>query len=156
MSNAIINQIEAGQLKADLPEVVVGDTVDVHVRIIEGDKERVQVFTGVVIARAGSGLTETITVRRIVANQGVERVFPLHSPRVAKIEIVRHGKARRSKLYFLRDRVGKARRLPDRTRGLKHAAKTKDILKREAEIARAEAGDAETEAVQEAPEASEE
>ncbi len=146
MTHAIIEQIEADQLKADLPRIDVGDTVDVHVRIIEGEKERIQVFTGVVIAKTGKGINESITVRRIVANQGVERIFPLHSPRVAKIEIVRHGQARRSKLYFLRDRVGKARRLPDRRRGLKYAAKTKDVLKREAEIARAEAGEPEAEA----------
>lgn len=143
MTHAIIEQIEAEQLKGDLPRVDVGDTVDVHVRIIEGEKERIQVFTGVVIAKTGKGINESITVRRIVANQGVERIFPLHSPRVAKIEIVRHGQARRAKLYFLRDRVGKARRLPDRRRGLKYAAKTKDVLKREAEIARAEAGEPE-------------
>ena len=117
-NNDIIAQIEAEQLKSDLPQVNVGNTVDVHVRIIEGEKERIQVFTGVVIAIKGSGINQVITVRRIVANEGVERVFPVHSPRIAKIEIVREGHVRRSKLYFLRDRIGKARRLKDRRRGL--------------------------------------
>jgi len=114
----IIAQIEAEQLKSDLPRVEVGNTVDVHVRIIEGEKERIQVFTGVVIAIKGSGINQVITVRRIVANEGVERVFPIHSPRIAKIEVVRQGHVRRAKLYFLRDRIGKARRLKDRRRGL--------------------------------------
>jgi len=118
MSQDIIAAVQAGQLKTDRPEVSPGDTVDVHVRIIEGEKERIQVFTGVVIKLQNGGLERTFTVRRIVANEGVERTFPLHSPRVAKIEIVRHGDARRSKLYYLRDRVGKKRRLRDRRRGL--------------------------------------
>ena len=106
------------QLKDDLPDFTIGDTLDVHVRIIEGEKERIQVFQGVLIARKGSGINATIMVRRIVANEGVERVFPVHSPRVARIEIVRRGDARRAKLYFLRDRVGKKRRLRDQRRGL--------------------------------------
>ena len=97
----------------------IGDTVDVYVRIVEGEKERVQVFQGVLIGDKGRGVNRTITVRRIVANEGVERIFPLHSPRIAKIEVVRHGDARRAKLYYLRDRIGKARRLRDRRRGLK-------------------------------------
>ncbi|MHC4832493.1 MAG: 50S ribosomal protein L19 [Planctomycetota bacterium] len=99
-------------------ESVVAD----QLKPIEGEKERVQVFQGVYIARRGRGINEMITVRRIVANEGVERVFPLHSPRIAKIEVVRHGDARRAKLYYLRDRVGKSRRLRDRRRGLKHVA----------------------------------
>jgi len=118
MSDAIMQAVQQPQLKTDLPVVSIGDTVDVHVRIIEGAKERVQVFTGVVIKRQNSGLEQTITVRRIVANEGVERTFPVNSPRVAKIEIVRHGHTRRSKLYYLRERVGKKRRLRDRHRGL--------------------------------------
>lgn len=118
MRNAIIEQIEADQQKTGLPNIDVGDTVDVHVRIIEGEKERVQIFTGVVISMKGAGLGRVITVRRIVANEGVERIFPLHSPRVAKIEIVRKAHTRRSKLYFLRERIGKSRRLRDRRRGL--------------------------------------
>ncbi len=117
-----IETIVADQLKpADqFPVFSVGDTLSVHVRIIEGDKERIQVYQGVLIAQRGRGINRTITVRRIVANEGVERIFPLHSPRIAKIEVVRHGDARRSKLYFLRERVGKSRRLRDQRRGLKH------------------------------------
>ncbi len=118
----IVRSVVADQLKpADAyPHFSIGDTIDVHYRIIEGDKERVQVFQGVYIARRGRGINEMITVRRIVANEGVERVFPLHSPRIAKIEVVRHGDARRAKLFYLRDRVGKSRRLRDQRRGLKH------------------------------------
>lgn len=118
MSQQILAQIEAGQIKTDLPVLHIGDTVDVHVRIIEGAKERIQVFNGVVIAMGGSGINRTVTVRRIVANEGVERIFPLHSPRIAAIEVKRHGHVRRSKLYYLRERVGKKRRLRDRRRGL--------------------------------------
>ncbi len=119
---AIIEDVTADQLRAsdDFPQFSVGDTLDVHVRIIEGDKERVQVYQGVLIGQKGRGINTTITVRRIVANEGVERIFPLHSPRIAKIEVVRRGDARRAKLYFLRNRVGKARRLRDQRRGLKH------------------------------------
>ena len=118
----ILESVVAHQLKseADLPNLSVGDTIDVHQRIIEGGKERTQVFQGVLIGMKGRGINCMITVRRIVANEGVERIFPLHSPKVAKIEIVRHGDARRAKLYYLRDRVGKSRRLRDRRRGLKH------------------------------------
>jgi large subunit ribosomal protein L19 len=117
-----LESVVADQLKpADsLPVFSVGDTLNVHVRIIEGDKERIQVYQGVLIAEHGRGINRTITVRRIVANEGVERIFPLHSPRIAKIEVVRRGDARRSKLYFLRQRVGKSRRLRDQRRGLKH------------------------------------
>ena len=114
----ILEEIVADQIKTDLPVITVGDTIDVHVRIIEGEKERIQVYQGVLIARKGRGINESITVRRIVANQGVERVFPLNSPRIAKIEVVRRGDARRSKLYFLRDRIGKSRRLRDQRRDL--------------------------------------
>ena len=118
----ILESVVAHQLKSeeDLPNLSVGDTIDVHQRIIEGGKERTQVFQGVLIGMKGRGINRTITVRRIVANEGVERIFPLHSPKVAKIEIVRHGDARRAKLYYLRDRVGKSRRLRDRRRGMKH------------------------------------
>ena len=118
-----LESVVADQLKpADsFPEFSVGDTLNVHVRIIEGDKERIQVYQGVLIAEHGRGINRTITVRRIVANEGVERIFPLHSPRIARIEVVRRGDARRSKLYFLRQRVGKSRRLRDQRRGLKHA-----------------------------------
>lgn len=117
-----IESLVSKQLKpeGEVPNFSVGDTINVHVRIIEGEKERIQVYQGVLIADKGRGVNRMITVRRIVANEGVERVFPLHSPRVAKIDIVRRGDARRSKLYFLRDRVGKSRRLRDQRRGLKH------------------------------------
>jgi large subunit ribosomal protein L19 len=121
MSQAIIEQVEAAHLNNSLPEVQVGDTVDVHLRIIEGDKERTQVFTGVVISLHGRGINRMMTVRRIVANEGVERVLPLHSPRIAKIEVKRSGHTRRARLFYLRDRVGKSRRLRDRRRGLNRA-----------------------------------
>ncbi len=119
---AILESVVAGQLKSesDLPVFSIGDTINVHVRIVEGDKERIQVYQGVLIAAKGRGINRMITVRRIVANEGVERIFPLHSPRIAQIEVVRRGDARRAKLYYLRDRVGKSRRLRDQRRGLKH------------------------------------
>ena len=113
------DQVEAN---SNHPDFSVGDTLDVHVRIIEGEKERVQVYQGVLIGMKGRGINRTITVRRIVANEGVERIFPLHSPRIAKIDVVRRGDARRAKLYFLRDRVGKSRRLRDQRRGMKHVS----------------------------------
>ena len=116
-----VESVVADQLKGDdqLSDIAVGDTIDVHYLIVEGEKERVQVFQGVLIGMKGRGINRTITVRRIVANEGVERIFPLHSPRIAKVEVVRRGDARRAKLYYLRDRIGKARRLRDRRRGLK-------------------------------------
>jgi len=104
------------------PAFSVGDTLDVHVRIIEGEKERIQVYQGVLIGMKGRGINRTLTVRRIVANEGVERIFPMYSPRIAKIDLVRRGDARRAKLYFLRKRVGKSRRLRDQRRGLKHVS----------------------------------
>lgn len=134
MSDAIIQAVQAAQIKTNLPVISIGDTIDVHVRIIEGVKERIQVFTGVVLKQQGSGLEKTITVRRIVANEGVERTFPVNSPRVADIEIKRHGHTRRSKLYYLRERVGKKRRLRDRHRGLGWLAEQQD----KADTARAE------------------
>lgn len=105
---------KAKKAKADMPQFAIGDTVTVHVRIVEGEKERVQPYTGVVIARRGAGMGETFTVRRIVNNEGVERIFPLHSPKIGKVEVVRSGRIRRAKLYYLRTRVGKSRRLRDR------------------------------------------
>lgn len=108
-----MSKAAAGSIKKDLPTFDIGDTVGVHCKIVEGDKERVQVFTGTVIGRRGSGMSEMFTVRRIVNNEGVERTFPINSPRVGQIDIVRHGKIRRAKLYFLRDRVGKATRLKE-------------------------------------------
>ena len=117
----LIEQLLSPQHKTgnNLPTCTVGDTIDVHYKIVEGDKERVQVFQGVLIAEKGRGVNHTITVRRIVANEGVERIFPLHSPRIAKIDVIRRGDARRAKLYFLRERTGKSRRLRDQRRGLK-------------------------------------
>ncbi len=117
-----IESVVAGQLRPEVADVnfSVGDTLNVHYRIIEGEKERIQVYQGVLIAKRGRGVNCMITVRRIVANEGVERIMPLHSPRIAKIEVVRRGDARRAKLYYLRDRVGKSRRLRDQRRGLKH------------------------------------
>jgi len=111
MSQDLMNLVEKPYLKAKLPVFHVGDTVDVLCRIREGDKERVQTFNGVVIARKGRGVNETFKVRRIVANEGVERTFMLHSPNVVDVKSRRRGKVRRAKLYYLRDRVGKARKL---------------------------------------------
>ena len=114
MSQQILDLVEKSSLKSEVPEFQIGDTVDVHTRILEGEKERIQIFNGVVIARSGSGTRETFVVRRIVGGEGVERKFPLHSPKIAKIEVKRRGVVRRAKLYFLRDRVGKAVRLKER------------------------------------------
>lgn len=119
MSQELMKRVERTCMKAEIPQFQVGDTVDVHTKILEGDKERIQVFTGTVIARSGGGTREMFTVRRIVAGEGVERKFPLHSPRVAKIEVKRSGVVRRAKLYFLRDRVGKAVRLKERRQSQK-------------------------------------
>jgi large subunit ribosomal protein L19 len=110
----LIRAFEADQLKSDLPEIYVGDTVRVGVRISEGNKERIQPYEGVVIAKRHGGLHETITVRRIFQGVGVERVFMLHSPQVASIKVERRGKVRRAKLFYLRDRVGKATRVKQR------------------------------------------
>jgi large subunit ribosomal protein L19 len=110
----LIRAFEADQLKSDLPEIYVGDTVRVGVRISEGNKERIQPYEGVVIAKRHGGLHETITVRRIFQGIGVERVFMLHSPQVASIKVERRGKVRRAKLFYLRDRVGKATRVKQR------------------------------------------
>ncbi len=114
MKNRLIQMVEDKQVKEDVAEFEIGDTVDVHQRILEGNKERVQVFTGIVIGRQGEGIRETFTVRRIVQGEGVERVFPLHSPKIAKIVSKRKGIVRRAKLYFLRDRVGKRAKLRER------------------------------------------
>jgi large subunit ribosomal protein L19 len=119
-SQQILEDINKDTAGAELPRMEIGDTINVHCRIVEGDKERIQVFQGVLIARRGRGADEMMTVRRIVDNEGVERIFPVLSPRIAKLEIVRRGDARRAKLFYLRDRQGKSRRLRDRRRGLKH------------------------------------
>ena len=111
MGQDLIEQVENAYKKGKVPELRVGDTVDVHQKIVEGSKSRMQIFNGVVIARRGGGLNEGITVRRIVNNEGVERTYMLHSPLITKITVKRRGKVRRAKLYFLRHRVGKARRL---------------------------------------------
>jgi large subunit ribosomal protein L19 len=108
--------IAQDSLKSEVPAIEIGDTIKVHVKIREGDKERIQLFEGTVIARKGSGVSETFTVRRVSYGVGVERVFPLHSPNVAKVELVRHGRVRRSKLYYLRDRVGKAAKVKEQIR----------------------------------------
>jgi large subunit ribosomal protein L19 len=105
--SSIIDAIEKEQLKADVTSFKVGDGVRVHTRVVEGDKERIQIFAGIVIGRKGRGLNETFTVRRISYGEGVERVFPLHSPRIAKVEVEKQGRARRAKLNYLRDRKGK-------------------------------------------------
>ncbi len=105
---SIIDKIQAEQIKTDLPKFRVGDTVKVHTRVIEGEKERIQVYAGIVIGRKGVGLNSNFTVRRVSYGEGVERVFPLHSPRIAKIEVDRQGAVRRSKLNYLRQRKGKS------------------------------------------------
>jgi large subunit ribosomal protein L19 len=113
MKNKLLTLVE-GEPRDDMPKFEIGDTVDVHLRILEGEKERVQIFNGIVIARRGSGVTETFTVRRIVQGEGVERVFPILSPKIAKVDVKRSGESRRAKLYYLRKRVGKATRLRER------------------------------------------
>jgi large subunit ribosomal protein L19 len=115
MRNKLLDVAEQGSVKSEIPAFEVGDTVDVHCRILEGEKERIQVFNGLIIARAGSGSRATFTVRRIVQGEGVERKFPLHSPRIAAIEVKRSGVARRAKLYYLRERTGKAVRLKEKS-----------------------------------------
>lgn len=115
MNNAILDKIGQEQVKQEaIPDFGVGDTVSVHVRIREGEKERIQVYTGVVLARDGGGATETFTVRRVSYGEGVERVFPLHAPTIAKVEVKRPGKTRRAKLYYLRELSGKKARIKER------------------------------------------
>src|SRR3954463_16310167 len=114
MINRILENVEKPHLKAEPPQFDIGDTVDVATRIVEGDKERVQVFSGTVIMRKGRGVNETFTVRRIVNNEGVERIYPVHSPFIASVTVKRSGESRRAKLYYLRDRVGKAVRLVEK------------------------------------------
>ena len=109
-----IKLMTEGMLKAEKPEVNIGDTVKVHVRIKEGEKERIQIFEGIVIAKKHGGVSETFTVRKTAYGVGVERVFPIHSPNVADVKIIRRGKVRRAKLYYLRDRVGKASKVKEK------------------------------------------
>jgi len=114
MRNKYIAAIEEAQRRKDAPQFEIGDTVEVHQRILEGEKERIQVFSGTVIKRKGSGTQETFIVRRIVQGEGVERIFLIHSPKIAKIEVKKTGRTRRAKLYYLRKRVGKSTRLRER------------------------------------------
>jgi large subunit ribosomal protein L19 len=107
MNQALLKKIESEQFRKDDPKFNVGDTVRVHTKVVEGDKERIQIFTGVVMGKRGTGMNETFSVRRISYGEGVERIFPLHSPRVDKIEVERHGDVRRAKLTYLRKRIGK-------------------------------------------------
>ena len=109
-----LEKINASSLKAEVPFFEIGDTVKVHVNIREGERERIQMFEGTVISKKGTGVVEAFTVRRISYGIGVERVFPIHSPNVQKVEVIRHGKVRRAKLYYLRDRVGKAAKVKER------------------------------------------
>ena len=118
---AVIDDINKSALKTDLPKLDIGDTLNVHCRIVEGETARIQLFQGGLIARSGRGINEMIIVRRIVDDMGVERYFPINSPRVAKYEVIRKADARRAKLYYLRDRVGKSRRLRDKRRGMEKA-----------------------------------
>lgn len=111
--NEIIKNIEAEQLKSEIPAFNVGDTIRVYAKVVEGEKERLQMFEGVVIKRQNGGVRETFTVRRIASGVGVERTWPLHSPRIDRIEVVRKGVVRRAKLYYLRDRVGKAAKVKE-------------------------------------------
>ena len=110
----IIEDIEQSQLRDDIPDFSPGDNVKVHVRVVEGGRERIQIFEGVVIARSGAGVRETFTVRKVAFGVGVERIFPVHAPIVSEIEVVRRGAVRRAKLYYLRDRVGKATRIKEK------------------------------------------
>jgi large subunit ribosomal protein L19 len=112
--NALLQAVEQGSLKKEKPYFEVGDTVEVHCRIQEGEKTRVQIFTGTVIAKTGGGMSENFTVRRIVNDEGVERIFPINSPNVVNVKAIQSGKVRKSKLFFLRKRVGKAVRLQQR------------------------------------------
>ncbi len=114
MDASILRELTSDQLKTDLPEFGAGDTVRIHVRVIEGDKERTQIFEGTVIQRKGSGIQETFTVRKISQGIAIERIFPMHSPRIAKIERLREGRVRRARLFYLRGRKGRAARIREK------------------------------------------
>jgi large subunit ribosomal protein L19 len=148
MQNQLMNLVEKSTMKTAIPPFDIGDTVDVHVRILEGDKERIQIFNGVVIARSGAGPREMIVVRRIVQGEGVERKIPLHSPRIADIVVKRSGKVRRAKLYYLRNLSGKAVRLKERFSNAagSAAAKAAKAERRAARIAKKEKAKAEAKA----------
>ncbi len=141
MQNRLMSVVEESTMKTTIPSFDIGDTVDVHVRILEGDKERIQIFNGVVIGRSGSGPREMVIVRRIVQGEGVERKIPLHSPRIADIVVKRSGKVRRAKLYYLRQRSGKAVRLKERFSSTAGSAEAKAAKaeRRAARIAKKEA-----------------
>jgi large subunit ribosomal protein L19 len=130
-----LDPVEKEFLKPGIARFEVGDTVDVHVKIVEGDKERIQIFSGIVIARRHQGLSETFTVRRIVQGEGVERIFPIHSPRVAAIEVKKQGKVRRAKLHYLRERIGRSTKVEEKTGSAEAVA----AAAREAKAAKAEA-----------------
>ncbi len=132
-----LDAIEKDLTKKSVPKFEVGDTVDVHVKIIEGDKERIQIFSGTVIAKRHEGLSETFTVRRIVQGEGVERIFPLHSPRVQNVIVKARGKVRRAKLHYLRGRVGRAQKVEQLDKGVKPAEKPAEKPKVEAKPAEA-------------------
>jgi large subunit ribosomal protein L19 len=138
--------VEKSSMKESVPHFEIGDTVDVHVRILEGEKERIQIFNGVVIARSGEKTREMFTVRRIVQGEGVERKFPLHSPRIADITVKRSGRVRRAKLYYLRERTGKAVRLKERFAPGKATAAEAEAARAEKKAAKAEAKKVKTEA----------
>jgi large subunit ribosomal protein L19 len=146
MQNKLMEVVEKSTLKPSPPKFEIGDTVDVHVRILEGDKERIQIYNGVVIARSGAGPREMFTVRRIVQGEGVERKIPLHSPRIADIVVKRSGKVRRAKLYYLRNLSGKAVRLKERfsSTATSTEAKAAKAERRAARIAKKEKAKATT------------
>jgi large subunit ribosomal protein L19 len=139
MQNKLMDLVERGSMKEKVPHFEIGDTVDVHVRILEGEKERIQIFNGVVIARSGSHNREMFVVRRIVQGEGVERKFPVHSPRIADIVVKRSGKVRRAKLYYLRERSGKAVRLKERFSGHRPTAEEAKAAKAEKRATKAAA-----------------
>jgi large subunit ribosomal protein L19 len=141
-----LDPVEKEFLKSGAGRFDVGDTVDVHVKIVEGDKERIQIFTGIVIARRHQGLSETFTVRRIVQGEGVERIFPLHSPRVATIEVKKQGKVRRAKLHYLRERIGRSTKVEERTGSAEFVAAAAKEAKAEKAAADAKAAEAKAEA----------
>lgn len=127
MQNVIISAVERPQMKEGIPAFRVGDTIRVHAKVVEGDKERIQVFEGVVIGRSGSGARETVRVRKLSYGVGVERIFPLHSPMIDKIELAKEGKVRRAKLYYLRELRGKASRIKEKERGLASVAGAEQV-----------------------------
>lgn len=154
MQNRFMELVEQTSMKESVPHFEIGDTVDVHVRILEGEKERIQVFNGVVIARSGANTREMFTVRRIVQGEGVERIFPVHSPRIADIVVKRSARVRRAKLYFLRERSGKSVRLKERPLSTQARISQEELdaaksAKKEAKVAR-KAAKAEKKAVEKA------